>query len=334
MPKYSIILPTFKRPDEVDTFLDSMSKQQLKDFEVVIVDGSPDDILHDVIDKFRSKLDLKYFHEKGLGASESRNMGCENAVGEYLIFIDSDCIVPSDYLQKIDLFLQKNNVDGFGGPDAAHPSFSPILKAINYTMTSFFTTGGIRGKKKHVGKFQLRGFNMGVKREAFFAINGFSGMQVGEDIDFSMRLHQNGYTTALIPEAFVYHKRKSSIGKFYKQMYMYGKGRIDLYLRHNEGLKLVHLLPSFFVLYLFAGLITLAFSIKLFYIFIASLILYALMVFIDSTIQNKSIYVGLLSIITSFEQFWAYGIGLIRNVFVRLIFRKGSDSIKATVLKE
>ena len=176
---YSVILPTFNRPDEVENFLESMVQQEQKNFEVIVVDGSPDDILHPVIDKYKDLLNLQYNHEKGMGASESRNLGCERARGDFLVFIDSDCVVPSDYFSKIQSFLvQHPEVDAYGGPDAADSAFSPFQKAVNYSMTSMLTTGGIRGKKKHVGKFQLRGFNMGVRHDAFFHVGGYSGMQV------------------------------------------------------------------------------------------------------------------------------------------------------------
>jgi cellulose synthase/poly-beta-1,6-N-acetylglucosamine synthase-like glycosyltransferase len=332
---YSVILPTFGRPDEVENFLKSITLQQYKNFDVVVVDGSLDNILHPVIDGFQKDLDLKYIHEKGLGASESRNLGCEKARGDFLIFIDSDCIVPPDYFIKVNDFLSSNPaVDAFGGPDAALESFSPIQKAVNYAMTSMLTTGGIRGKKIHAGKFQLRGFNMGVRREAFFKVGGYRGMQVGEDIDLSMRLQKEGYETALIDTAFVYHRRKATWYKFYRQLYFHGKGRVDLHLKHGDALKIIHLLPGFFVIYLFAG-----FGVGIFYkvpliLFLCSLLLYALTVFTDAAIRNKSLWVGLLSIVAAFEMLIAYGTGLWRNIILRMILQKGSDSKKELILKE
>jgi cellulose synthase/poly-beta-1,6-N-acetylglucosamine synthase-like glycosyltransferase len=332
---YSIILPTFGRPDEVENFLESISIQQNKNFEVIIADGSLDDILHPLIDKYRALVGLKYLHEKGLGASESRNLGCKNAKGDFLVFIDSDCVVPPDYLVKVDQFLNSNpKIDAYGGPDAADKSFSIIQKAINYAMTSMLTTGGIRGKKKHVGKFQLRGFNMGIRREAFFKVGGYSGMQVAEDIDLSMRLQKAGYQTELIPEAFVYHRRKATLYKFFRQLYFHGKGRIDLHLKHGDALKIVHMLPSFFVLYLLAGLISAFFIKPVFLLFLISLSIYIIAVFINASINNHSLLVGLVGIVTSLELLIAYGIGVWRNIFYRLILKKGGDSRKELILKE
>jgi cellulose synthase/poly-beta-1,6-N-acetylglucosamine synthase-like glycosyltransferase len=332
---YSIILPTFGRPDEVENFLESISIQQFKNFEVIIVDGSRDEILHTVIEKYRPIIQLSYFHEKGLGASESRNLGCSKAKGEFLVFIDSDCIVPPDYLVKVDQFLMAHpKIDAFGGPDAADKSFSTLQKAINYAMTSVLTTGGIRGKKKHVGKFQLRGFNMGIRREAFFKVGGYSGMQVAEDIDLSMRLQKEGFQTALISEAFVYHRRKATLYKFFKQLYFHGKGRIDLHLKHGDALKIVHMLPSFFVLYLLLGTLSAFFMNTVFILFLGSLAIYILAVLISSTASSGSISVGLLSIVTSLELLVAYGLGVWRNIIYRMVLKKGADSRKDLILKE
>jgi cellulose synthase/poly-beta-1,6-N-acetylglucosamine synthase-like glycosyltransferase len=312
-----------------------MTTQRFTNFDIFIVDGSRDDILHPVVDKYKEKLDLKYYHEWGLGASESRNLGCEKAAGEFLVFIDSDCIVPEDYFVKVDNFLKANpDVDAFGGPDAADKSFTPFQKAVNYAMTSMLTTGGIRGKKKHVGKFQLRGFNMGVKREVFFKIGGYSGMQVAEDIDLSMRLHKAGYKTALIHEAFVYHRRKASFKIFWKQLYFHGKGRIDLHLKHGDALKLVHMLPSLFVLSLLLGIIIGIFYLPLLFLTGAVFVLYCFSVLLDSTTQNKDFYVGLLSVVTTLELLLAYGLGVWRNIFYRIILKRGADSKKPVELKK
>lgn len=332
---YSIILPTFNRPDEVENFLESITLQQYKNFEVIVVDGSPDEVLYTVIEKYKALTNLNYFHQRRLGASESRNQGCEKAKGDFLIFIDSDCVVPPDYLIKVDSFLKANpQIDAYGGPDAADETFSDLQKAINYAMTSMLTTGGIRGNKKHMGKFQLRGFNMGIRREVFFKIGGYSGMQVAEDIDLSMRIQKAGHQTALIHEAFVYHRRKSSFYKFFKQLYFHGKGRIDLHLKHGDALKLVHMLPSFFVTYLLVGILSVLFSKILFLLFVITFVLYILAVLTDATIRNKNLKVGFLSVATSLELLIAYGLGVWRNIFIRMIFMKGTDSKKELILKE
>lgn len=332
---YSIILPTFGRPEEVSAFLESIDKQQYKDFEVIMVDGSHDNVLHPVVDRYRKRTALSYFHEKGLGASESRNLGCEKAKGDFVVFIDSDCIVPADYLVKVDRFLQDHkHVDAFGGPDAAAKNFTIQQKAVNYAMTSFLTTGGIRGKKTHVGKFQLRGFNMGIRKEVFFKVGGYSSMQVAEDIDLSMRLIKAGYTAALIPEAFVYHRRKTNLKLFFRQMYFHGKGRIDLHLRHGNALKPVHLLPSFFVLFILAGIASVFIHLFIAFGFAAILVFYILAILVDASIQYKSMSAGIASVVASLEMHIAYGLGVIRNILVRMLLGKGRDSVKAEELKK
>ncbi len=331
---FSIILPTYGRPEEVTAFLESICRQNYQDFEVIIVDGTPNDVLHPVIDKFRKQINLTYFHERGLGASESRNLGCKKAKGDFVVFIDSDCIVPEDYLVKINAFLKKNKADAFGGPDAAAPDFTVQQKAVNYAMTSFLTTGGIRGKKTHVGKFQLRGFNMGIKKDVFFKVGGYSGMQVAEDIDLSMRLIKAGYITALIPEAHVYHRRKTNLKLFFRQMYFHGKGRIDLHLKHGDALKPVHLLPAFFVLFIATGIISVFVHQYITMAFAFVLLLYILALLIDSAVKNKSLLVGMASVIASFEMHVAYGLGVMRNIFMRMLLGKGKDSIKSVELKK
>jgi cellulose synthase/poly-beta-1,6-N-acetylglucosamine synthase-like glycosyltransferase len=252
-----------------------------------------------------------------------------------LVFIDSDCVVPPDYFIKVGKFLTTNpDISAYGGPDAADKTFSPFQKAVNYAMTSFLTTGGIRGRTKHIGKFQLRGFHMGVKREAFFNVGGYSGMQVAEDIDLSMRLQKAGYKTALINDAFVYHRRKSNFYKFFRQLYFHGKGRIDLQLKHGDALKGVHMLPAFFLIYLLIGITSVLFSNILFFLFIASISIYLVLICTDSGIRNQSLLVGILSMVTSLELLIAYGLGVWRNIFVRILLKRGDDSLKELILKE
>ncbi|MFO7657898.1 MAG: glycosyltransferase [Bacteroidales bacterium] len=330
---YSIILPTFGRPGDVEEFLESLTNQKYKDFEVVIVDATFNDTVKLVAEKYLEKLKLNYIYRKGLGISESRNLGVENSSGEYIVFIDSDCVVPPHYFSEIEIFLKRDKVDAFGGPDAARDDFTLPQKAINYVMTSFLTTGGIRGKAKRVSKFELRGFNMGISREAFDTVGGYSGLKVAEDIDLSMRVHKAGYRTALIPGAYVYHKRKTNLYKFYVQMFMYGKARIDLFLRHREALKITYLLPLFFLIYFVTGMFMLLVNKFLFIAFCISIALYAMAVFTDSSIRNKSVVVGAMSAFAAYGFLLGYGLGLIYNIFRRLIF--GQKEIeRAKILKE
>jgi cellulose synthase/poly-beta-1,6-N-acetylglucosamine synthase-like glycosyltransferase len=332
--KYSIIVPTFNRPNEVIELLDSLIQQTFRDYEVILADGSPGTQVKDIADRYILRLPLLYLYEKGLGISESRNRGVQKASGDYVIFLDSDCITPPTYLDTIERHLAENPAEVFGGPDATHASFTAVQKAISYTMTSPFTTGGIRGRKKHMGKYQPRSFNMGVAREAFLKVGGFSELKVSEDIDLSIRLDNAGYRTVLIPEAFVYHKRRSTFYKFYKQTNSFGRGRVDLAIRHSNALKPLHMLPSLFVLYNAAGVLSILLSLKVFVLYILSLFFYSLLIFLHASVMNRSLYIGLLSVAASFVMLTGYGSGMIYNLVSRKLFRSKRESEKPEVTKE
>ena len=315
--RYSIIVPVYNRPDEVDELLESLCSQTLKDFEVVIVEDGSKITCKDVCDKYADILDLHYYYKENSGPGQSRNYGVERAKGEYVIILDSDAVTPTGFIQAIDSELQRQPSDAWGGPDAAHESFSDIQKAISYAMTSFFTTGGIRGGKKQLDKFYPRSFNLGIRREAYLQLGGFSKTRFskmslyGEDIDFSIRIYKAGYTCRLFPEAWVWHKRRTDFRKFWRQVYNSGYARINLWRMYPEALKPVHALPSLFTLGV-AGLLVLApftcgWSLVL-------IMLYALLILVDSTIQNSSLKVGILSIAAVFVQLIGYGIGFLESL--------------------
>jgi len=315
--RYSIIVPVYNRPDEVDELLESLCSQTLKDFEVVIVEDGSKITCKDVCDKYADILDLHYYYKENSGPGQSRNYGVERAQGEYVIILDSDAVTPIGFMQAIDSELQRQPSDAWGGPDAAHESFSDIQKAISYAMTSFFTTGGIRGGKKQLDKFYPRSFNLGIRREAYLQLGGFSKTRFckmslyGEDIDFSIRIYKAGYTCRLFPEAWVWHKRRTDFRKFWRQVYNSGYARVNLWRMYPEALKPVHALPSLFTLGV-AGLVVLApftcgWSLVL-------IMLYALLILIDSTIQNSSLKVGFLSIAAVFVQLIGYGIGFLESL--------------------
>ena len=312
---YSIIVPVYNRSDEVDELLESLCKQTYKDFEVLIIeDGSAHPCDH-IVAKYTTQLDIKYYFKSNSGPGNTRNFGAVRSNGEYLIIIDSDCLIPQLYLETIDSFLTRNPVDAFGGPDCAHSSFSAIQKAINYSMTSFFTTGGIRGGKKQLDKFYPRSFNMGIKKDVYLALGGFSKMRFGEDIDFSIRIYQNGYKCTYIPEAWVYHKRRTNFKRFFKQVHNSGIARINLYKRYPTSLKLVHTLPSLFTL----GTTFLVVASLFYPLAILPLLIYALLVFIDSTYKNHSLHIGFLSIGTAYIQLIGYGTGFLLAWWKRCI---------------
>lgn len=324
-PFFSIIIPVFNRPDEIDELLDSLTRQTYPktDFEIVVVEDGSRVPCETVVNKYNDLLDIQYFFKENSGPGPSRNFGAERSNGEYLLILDSDCIIPEAYLSDIRKELENNPCDAFGGPDRAHSSFTPIQKAINYSMTSFFTTGGIRGGKMKLDKFYPRSFNMGIKKSVFDALGGFSKMRFGEDIDFSIRIFDGGYSCRLFPDAWVFHKRRTDLKKFFKQVHNSGIARINLYKRHPKSLKPVHFLPALFTLGLCAILILSCFCPWL----LLLIAIYALMIFIDASIKEKSLRIGFLSIIASFIQLIGYGTGFIRAFWRRIIL--GKDEFEA-----
>jgi glycosyltransferase involved in cell wall biosynthesis len=332
--KYSIIVPVFNRPDEVDELLESLTRQTLKNFEVVIVEDGSKIPCKDVCDKYANILDLHYYAKPNSGPGQSRNYGAECANGEWLIVLDSDVVLPDGYLQAVENELREMPADAWGGPDAAHPSFTPVQKAISYSMTSFFTTGGIRGGKAKLDKFYPRSFNMGIRREVYQQLGGFSKMRFGEDIDFSYRIVEAGYKPRLFPEAWVWHKRRTDLSKFYRQVYNSGIARINLEKRHPGTLKLVHLLPTVFTVGVIGLILISAVGRALmhyvdrdqFYWMCFApwipIILYSAIIFIDSSIKNRSIRVGLLSVPAAFTQLMGYGFGFIESWWKRCVLKK------------
>ena len=319
----SLIIPVYNRPNEVEELLDSLTRQSETNFEVVIVeDGSKETCQH-VVEAFKDKLDVSYSYIPNGGPGNARNYGAKQSKGDYLIVLDSDCILPPDYIKSVNKELKETGADAFGGPDKASDSFTDVQKAINYSMTSFFTTGGIRGGKKKMDKFYPRSFNMGVRQEVYQALGGFSRMRFGEDIDFSIRIFKGGYTCRLFPGAWVYHKRRTDFRKFFKQVHNSGIARINLYKKYPESLKLVHLLPAAFTLGVAIFLLGTPFCPYS----LLPITLYALLVCMGSTIRNRSLSIGLYSVAASFIQLIGYGTGFLRAWWNRCIL--GKDEFEA-----
>ncbi len=322
--KFSLIAPTFGRPEEVTEFLESLLSQNYSQFEVILGDGTPGDTLRPQLERFKnnSTYTFKVVYEEYLPVSDARNRAAEIAQGEYYIFLDSDCIIPAEYLNKVETYLQKEDLDAFGGPDMAHKDFTVLQKAISYSMTSLFTTGGIRGQKKHVGPYHPRGFNMGIKKTAFEAVSGYSEFRCGEDIELSIRLIKAGFKVGLIPEAYVYHKRRTSLKKFFKQVFRFGAARINIWKRHPEEMRAVHLFPFVFSLGLVLSLLGVLTGAYVFTVASLLVVLYAVLIFVDSLLRNKSLSVGVYSVITSFTMLLGYGWGFFRNWWAYSFERK------------
>lgn len=325
--KYSFIIPVYNRPREVDELLASLASQTLREFEVIIVEDGSSITCEDLIEYYERVLDIHYYNKPNSGPGQSRNYGVERAHGEYVIILDSDVVLPNGYMAAVDQALTANPCDAFGGPDRAHRNFTPMQKAINYAMTSFFTTGGIRGGKKKMDKFYPRSFNMGVRREVYNALGGFSKMRFGEDIDFSIRIFEGGYQCRLIPEAWVWHKRRTDLKKFFKQVHNSGIARINLMKRHPGTLKLVHTLPAVFtlgcallvVLAALAGLL----GCPHWWGILLPFVLFALIIFVDSACKERSLGVGLRAVAAAYIQLWGYGTGFWRAWWRRCVLGKG-----------
>ncbi len=318
--KYSFVVPVFNRPDEVRELLESLTEQCVRDFEVVIVeDGSTLTCEKEVV-QYEDRLNIAYHTKPNSGPGQTRNYGVDRASGEYVIVLDSDVVIPKGYLEAVEAELKANPCDAFGGPDRAHESFTPTQKAINYAMTSFFTTGGIRGGKKKMDKFYPRSFNMGIRREVYVALGGFSKMRFGEDIDFSTRIFKAGYACRLFPEAWVWHKRRTDLKKFYKQVFNFGIARINLSKRHPGTLKLVHLLPAAFTLgciFFLVGALFCPWS-------LLPLGLFALIIFVDASIAERSLKVGLIAIAAAYVQLLGYGAGFL-TAFCKQVVGRGEE---------
>jgi len=338
--KYSIIVPVFNRPDEVDELLESLLSQEEKDFEVIIVEDGSKVPCKKVCDKYANRLDLHYYYKENSGPGQSRNYGAERAKGDYLLILDSDVVLPKGYIRAVSEELNREPADAFGGPDCAHESFTDTQKAISYSMTSFFTTGGIRGGKKKLDKFYPRSFNMGIRRDVYQELGGFSKMRFGEDIDFSIRIFKAGKRCRLFLKAWVWHKRRTDFRKFWKQVYNSGIARINLYKKYPDSLKLVHLLPMVFtvgttclLLLILSGLFLLCIPILniigslLVMIGLIPLLLYSIIICVDSTMQNNSLKIGLLSIAAAFIQLTGYGCGFISAWWKRCVC--GMDEFSA-----
>ncbi|WP_442266155.1 glycosyltransferase [Tenacibaculum sp. ZS6-P6] len=318
--KISLVIPVYNRPDEIEELLESLIQQDFKKkYEVVIVEDGSTESSETIVNKYTSLLNISYFFKPNSGPGDSRNYGMKRAWGNYFIILDSDVILPSHYLSTIDKFLSENYLDCFGGADAAHESFTDLQKAINYVMTSFFTTGGIRGGKVKVQKFEPRSFNMGISKEAFEVTKGFSKIHPGEDPDLSQRIVNKGFTTGFLPDAYVYHKRRISWKKFHTQVKKFGLVRPILTKWHPVTAKITFWFPTLFVLFTVLSLIG---GIFVNSIALIPLVSYLLLLFVHSTILNKSIKVGFLSIYAVFIQFFGYGLAFLKSTFyIRLLNR-------------
>lgn len=316
--KLSLIVPVYNRPGEIQEFLDSLTKQTYKDFEVVVVEDGSTEKCDKIAESFMDRLNIRYFLNVKSGPGMCRNYGCEVASGNYNVILDSDCIIPPHYVATVKACLEENYVDAFGGPDSVSDDFTDLQKSINYAMTSFFTTGGIRGGGEKLDKFHPRSFNMGFSDEVYKVTKGFPKLRFAEDIDFTIRILKAGFKTALFKDAYVYHKRRADFKKFFRQVRNFGIGRINLYIRYPETLKLVHTLPAVFVL---GCLMLIVLSLFVSPLFLLPLAFYTLVLFADALARYKSLKVALMSVVACYTQLIGYGYGFLKSWWKLLIVK-------------
>lgn len=322
---FSFIIPVYNRPKEIEELLESCLRvHNINSCEIVIVEDGSTQTCEQVVKSYKNKLYISYYFKKNTGPGHSRNYGMKLAQADYFIILDSDVLLTSDYIIKVEKHLNVNNVDCFGGPDKAHKSFSSIQKAINYAMTSFFTTGGIRGKDGYDKNFQPRSFNMGLSRIAFQKSGGFSNIHPGEDPDLALRLKGLGFKTALFSDCFVYHKRRIDWKSFVNQVFKFGLARPILNSWYPKSHKIIYYFPSIFSLGLVLSILLLFFNFIWLYIFY---ILYFVLIFIDALIKEKNLYIALMSIFAVFIQFFSYGIAFLMSVFFINVMRKKPEKV-------
>ncbi len=321
MPRFSVIVPVYNRVDEINDLLESLSAQTCRDFEVIIVEDGSTEPCGDLVRSFAGKVDVRYFYKPNEGRSIARNYGIDRSSGDYLVFFDSDCVIPRDYFAILSAELDRQPLDCFGGPDAAHESFTPVQKAISFAMTSFLTTGGIRGGKVQMEKFVPRSFNMGYSRKVYDTVGGFREM-FSEDIDMSTRIRQAGFSIGLIHPAHVFHKRRVDFARFWRQVYVFGMSRITLKLLYPDSLKLVHTLPALAVI---IGVLLVLLGIFVTPWFLLPIGIYLLAIFLSAWIATRSLGIALRAVPASVVQICGYGCGFIKAFFTKIILRRGRN---------
>ncbi len=328
---FSVIVPVYNREDEVRELLASLAAQTSRDFEVVITEDGSSLPCRGVVEEYAARgLDVKYFYKENEGRSIARNHSMERARGDYFVFFDSDCVIPPDYFEKLGRMLAERPLDCFGGPDAADESFSTTQKAINHAMTSFLTTGGIRGGKVSLEKFTPRTFNMGYSRRVWERVGGFREM-FSEDIDMSTRVRHAGFSIGLYPDLPVYHKRRVDFRKFFRQVYVFGMSRITLKLLYPDSLKAVHCLPALFVIGV-AVMLAMALAVSPWWLL--PLGVYLLAIFVSALVSTRSAVIAAKAVPASLIQLGGYGCGFLKAWFLKIVLGRGRDEAEEVALRK
>jgi len=314
---YSIIIPVYNRPEEIRELLGSLKDQRFRSFEVIVVeDGSVHPCETEVIN-FSSEFTVRYFRKPNEGPGPARNFGFREANGEFLVVFDSDCLIPPGYFEAVEEFRRSHSVDAWGGPDAGHSSFTPLQQAMAWTMSSWLTTGGIRGKKGALDSFQPRSFNMGMSRKVYEATGGFRFDRYAEDIELSIRMREAGFSVWLIPAAFVYHKRRTSLSQFYRQVRNFGRGRVEVAKAHPGTLKIAHWLPLAFTSGLIVSVVAAVVIPSIGKWMAGMFIVYLLMIFAGALFATGSLTVGLLAMPSVLVQLSGYARGFVDGLFAK-----------------
>jgi glycosyltransferase involved in cell wall biosynthesis len=316
-PRYSIIIPVYNRPQEVQELLQSLTAQSYKNFEVIVIEDGSTVTSETVAQQFKNELTIRYIFKVNSGPGPSRNVGFENAKGQYFVVFDSDCIIPPNYFESVEKALSEFGFDAWGGPDRAHDNFTILQQAMGYTMSSVLTTGGIRGGKKRVGWFQPRSFNMGISRKVFEVTRGFMFDRYAEDIEFSIRMKRTGFNVGLIPDAYVYHKRRTSLSQFYKQVFNFGKGRALIGKKYPEEVKMTHWFPSVFCAAVILMLLSAFVNQDVFLFALCCFMAYLTAIFLHALIVSKNFLVAAFAIPSALFQFFGYGFGFLTERFKR-----------------
>ncbi len=311
---YSVVIPVYNRPEEVAELLQSLTQQTYQNFEVLIVEDGSSKKCDAVAKTIEDQLNIRYFFKENTGQGFSRNFGFDKAKGDYFIVFDSDCIVPPHYFQAVEDHLTREPLDAFGGPDRAMDSFTTTQKAINFAMTSFLTTGGIRGGKVRTADFHPRSFNMGISRQVYEATGGYIITRMGEDIEFSIRIIRSGFKAGLIPEAFVYHKRRTAMGQFFRQLHFFGRARVNVGRFFADQIKLTHLFPVFFFLGLVLAPLLYLIDLRLVYMAYGLYLFYGLLVWVLALITTRSLPVASKAVWAAFTMLIAYGLGFLSEL--------------------
>lgn len=322
MRKFSIIIPVYNRPQELDELLATLTSQNYPSFEVLVIDDGSTAPSEEVVNKYDRQLDIKYFYKENSGQGFTRNFGFEKAIGDYFIILDSDVLVPENYLTIVNQAIDKDGLDAFGGPDKEHPSFTPVQKAISYAMTSLYTTGGIRGHQKRLAAFHPRSFNMGLSREVYNQCYGFIITRMAEDLEFSIRIIEAGFNVGLIPEAYVFHKRRTSFLQFFKQLMFFGRGRINVWRYFPQELKIVHTFPVFFLLVFLIMFVMPFLNTTLFVVMIMVFLIYTVLIITDSYRKFQNLKLAGMCVLASFIQLTAYGMGFIYESILHIFGKK------------